>query len=137
MPRFQKTQISELYKSPLIIGKIDFRSKKKGKTIINYGKKLYKSKIYYLHPRIKYKGSKSTKLTLNIKIIKPDGTLNRSKKSPKGYTYNAKLTCDQGINTASLSGWGNNSGGSYSKGYHRIEFWYKNICVGYKKFYIN
>ena len=59
---------------------------------------------------------------LSVKFIGPDGVLMRSSNSPEGYTFS------QNINIVTVgnvtNGWGRSTGGSYSSGAYRIEFWW-------------
>ena len=96
--------------------------------IDNYGNKLYASEVKYLKPQLSYKGLSTSEkeVTLYVKILKEDGTLEKGNSSPEGYTYKYDFTVKPGSNqTATLSGWGRNSGGSYSPGQYTFEIWYK------------
>lgn len=62
---------------------------------------------------------------LFIKILEPDGTLMTGISSPEGYTMEVSPYSSQ-------SGWGSHTPGAYHPGEYKIEFWYKEICVGQK-----
>lgn len=100
--------------------------------IDNYGNKLYASEVKYLKPQLSYKGLSTSEkeVTLYVKILKEDGTLEKGNSSPEGYTYKYDFTVKPGSNqTATLSGWGRNSGGSYSPGQYTFEIWYKDKAI--------
>ena len=97
-----------------------------GSIITDYGNDLYASEIKYLKPQITYNGLRSTAVetTLLVKIITDDGTLESSSSSPEGYTFSTELTVSPGEGqTATLSGWGRNTCGSYSAGLYKYEIW--------------
>lgn len=100
--------------------------------IDNYGNKLYASEIKYLKPQLTYKGlaTSEKEVTLYVKILKEDGTLEKSSSSPEGYTYKYDFTVKPGSDQiATLFGWGRNSGGSYSPGQYSFEIWYKEKAI--------
>ena len=127
-----------LSKHLMSIYSIEFKSTNysSSTTYISYGNTLYSSLIYYLCPKISYNGAFEGNIKLSIKIIQPNGVLVTGNSSPSGYTYEQNMYCKKGYNTAELGGWGNSSGGTYSSGNYRIEFWYSNVCIGEKNFYI-
>lgn len=125
-----KTPVEDKYKSVgyMEISGISFANGDAEKHVIdNYGTKLYAGEIKYLMPRLSYKGLSSVEkdITVYIKIIKEDGTLERGTGSPEGYTYECDLSVKPGSGQfAYLTGWGRNSGGSYSSGLYGFEVWY-------------
>lgn len=103
-----------------------------GHLIDRYGARLYASEVKYLKPQLSYKGLASSEktITLYIKILKEDGSLEEGFNSPEGYTYKQEFTVKPGSNqTASLLGWGRNSGGSYSPGQYVFEIWYNDKLI--------
>ena len=109
------------------IHKIDFGTSGKGEDAETFYSTLQASEIKYLRPRIHYDGlcSKSENITLYVKIFNPDGTLKTGTNSPSGYSYSTDITVYSGNGwSKQLTGWGNNSGGSYVPGTYRIELWY-------------
>lgn len=110
------------------IHRIEFANTTKESAIIDaYGSVLTASNIKYLSPRIFCEGlvNSSKTIKVNIKIIKPDGTVMSGKTSPSGYTYSDEITIYSGSNNSiPLYGWGNESGGSYTRGTYRFELWY-------------
>lgn len=106
---------------------IDFKNSCDGVVINPYGSPLQATDIKYLYPRIHYNGlsSQSKKITIYVKLIKPDGTFFSGTSSPDGYTYANDVTIEPGKDKyLYLSGWGNESGKAYNAGNHRIEIWY-------------
>jgi len=93
---------------------------------------LHHSKITYLDFDYTVSKSKDVKNSspLYIKVIKPDGALDRGSSSPVGYSIKTTVN-------SNWSGWGSEKTGCYTAGYHMIEFWYNGRCVGRKKIYIN
>ena len=102
--------------------------------IINdYGTTLLTSKMQYLKPKVTYENLNTSvkNVVLDIKIIKPDGSLEYSSSSPDGYTQRMEREVSYGYNnTLYLIGWGNSKGGSYNSGTHYYEIW----CEGEKLF---
>ena len=120
---------------PFLINNVDFKSTNNdgSEVYLNYGEILNKSNIYYLVPRIHYTGYSNKRVTIGVKIYKPDGSLKRnSSSSPEGLTYEKTIYCYEGQNNASIGGWGNNTGNSYDSGAYRIEFWHNDKCIGSK-----
>ena len=83
--------------------------------------------IRYITPIITYNYSASATINriLNIRIINPDGNLMEGVTSPIGYTYSHTLNLNptRRVDRVSLSGWGNDSGGSFSQGTYVYEIW--------------
>lgn len=103
-----------------------------GHVIDKFGTKLYASEVKYLKPQLSYKGFASSEkdVTLYVKILKEDGSLEKGSNSPEGYTYKQDITVKPGANqTVLLLGWGRNSGGSFSPGLYGFEVWYKDRLV--------
>lgn len=99
--------------------------------IDKYGSKLYAGEVRYLQPQLSYEGLVSTEkdITLYVRILKEDGSLEEGANSPEGYTYKQELTVKPGSNKIALKGWGHSSGGSYSPGLYGFEIWYKNKLI--------
>jgi archaellum component FlaC len=99
-----------------------------GQWINKPGERLSASGIRYLGPVITYNSQVNREVTLYVKVIRPDGSLNTGNSSPSGYSYSTTGTISIGNNrTWNLTGWGNDAGGTYSPGSHRIEVWYSGI----------
>jgi hypothetical protein len=121
---------------PITITQIDFANVEKGKIIGSYGTTFNSSALKYIAPRIIYDstGNASGEITLDIKIIQPDGNIMSSSASPRGYTYNDTLEVQAGKSgeTITLIGWENEKGGTYSEGTYICEIWNngKKLYVG-------
>lgn len=103
-----------------------------GHVIDKYGAKLFASEVKYLKPQLSYKGLASNEktVTVYVKILKEDGSLEKGSSSPEEFTYKQELTVKSGSNqTALLLGWGRNSGGSFSPGQYGFEIWYKDKMI--------
>ena len=113
----------------ITITKMDFVNKdNNGKIIDSYGTTFESSTLKFLAPRITYNSIGSTGvISLNIKIIKPDGSIDVSSSSPNGYTFNTTLNvqANKKGETVTLNSWGNERGGSYSPGNYNYEIWSK------------
>lgn len=75
-----------------------------------------------------------------IKFIAPNGlstgTFN-GEKSPSGYSYKQTISLAPfWVSNHSSIGWGNKTKGIWSAGNYRIEYWYKDKCIGSKSFRI-
>ena len=106
---------------------IQFANRLDGKFINNYGEDLFSSDIRYLHAKIIYNGVADENKTVKLywKIVKPDGTISQGASSPEGYTFLNESTVYPGNNkNFYLSGWGNDTGGTFSPGSYRYEIWY-------------
>lgn len=106
---------------------IQFANRLDGKLINNYGEDLFSSDIRYLHAKIIYNGVADENKTVKLywKIVKPDGTISQGASSPEGYTFLNESTVYPGNNkNFYLSGWGNDTGGTFSPGTYRYEIWY-------------
>ncbi len=124
---------------PFVVKKIEFRSTDYYDNLkIDYGYSLYRSDCYYINPRIKYYAAKSGSYDIYIKIYTPDGSMKTGSSSPSGYcTMNKSVSIYKGNNSIELSGWGNNSGNSYSYGTYRYEIWINGEIIGSQDFYIS
>lgn len=114
--------------APFSITGMDFANTDSSLNVIgSYSTSFQASAAKYISPRITYDntGSFSGTKTLYIKIIKPDGSLERGDSSPSGYTYSCSLHINSGKKgeRVLLSGWGSSSGGSYSGGTYTCEIW--------------
>lgn len=108
-----------------------------GHIIDDYGSNLYAGDVKYLKPRLFYRGlaSDEKNISVDIKIIKEDGTLESGTKSPEGYTYSSSFDVISGTgNSIDLSGWGRNIAGSYIAGQYKFEVWYKGNILFQKGF---
>lgn len=111
--------------------------------LINPGDTLTAYNIRYLRPQIKIEtcNNINKEYKFNIKIIEPDGTVDRNyQTSPSGYSYSTTINVSvDGI--YNLNGWGNDNGGVYYSGWWKIEIWYTNPdgindCIASHRFYL-
>jgi len=111
--------------------------------LINPGDTLTAYNIRYLKPQIKIEtcNNINKEYKFNIKIIEPDGTVNRNyKTSPSGYSYSTTINIS-GDGVQAIRGWGNDQGGTYYSGWWTIEIWYTNPdgindCIKKQRFYL-
>lgn len=127
-------------KAVVEVSDIQFANVNYNNSIIdNYGSTLYDD-IKYLKPKIHYRGlNNRNSATINVKIYRPDGTLDRSKTSPSGYTNKTSLQrIDKGsFYTSELLGWGNNEGNCYAPGEYIVEIWNNGVKVASKSVIIH
>jgi membrane-bound inhibitor of C-type lysozyme len=107
---------------------MDFANTEKDRNVIGtYGVSFQDSDIRFITPRITYDytGSISVNRELNIKIINPDGSLDRGTSSPSGFSYNMTLNVQPNKRgeRVLLAGWGSESGGTYPAGTYTFEVW--------------
>lgn len=120
-----KVETSEK-KLPFTINSMTFANADYNNNIItNYGEQLY-SDMQYLLPRFSYTKTSNASETfmLQLKVIRPDGVLNKGKESPIGYTYECQVTLSEEVGTCQLISWGSTKGYSYTAGTYRYEVWY-------------
>lgn len=111
--------------------------------LTNPGDTLTAYNIRYLMPQIKIEtcNNVNKEYKFNIKIIGPDGTIERNyKTSPSGYSYSTTINIS-GDGVQAISGWGNDQGGTYYSGWWTIEIWYTNPdgindCIKKQRFYL-
>ena len=111
--------------SSLTISSVAFANTDYNRNIItNYGQQLY-TNMQYLQPKVFYKKSTlgTTKIKLQVKIIRPDGTVIRGKTSPVDYTFAQEVNLSGTNGYIELMGWGNNEGRVYSEGDYKYEIW--------------
>ena len=89
------------------------------------------SDVRYLTPVWTYNSLISGEFTFFVRIINPDGTINRnSSTSPTGFSYSSKQWIERGQSKElNLSGWGNESVSNYSRGQYTIELWLEDFCL--------
>ncbi len=97
-----------------------------------YGQAYLSSELYYLTPRITYSAQNDETITVGVKVLRPDGTLSGDEENE--YSYTVDLTTRPGDgNTALLSGWGTNSGGTFEAGEYTVEVWVKGKLLATQK----
>ena len=112
---------------PFIIRSVEFANTDyDGNVLTGFGKQLY-TDVQYLKPRIAYKkqAPASESLTFKVKILRPDGTLERGTSSPAGYTFEHTVNVWGQSGTCELTGWGNREGNAYQAGRYHYEIWHE------------
>lgn len=105
---------------------------KNGDWIDECGSVLYNSEIFYLRPRIYYDGlvKDDKSITVDIKIIEPDGVSVKGQDSPSSYTYSYSFTVYSGKdNIETFNGYGNQFGTFYTPGTYGFELWYQGNMI--------
>lgn len=122
---------------PIIITKVEVANTYYGGDIeTDYGEKIYSWTTMYLKPKIYYKLVGEPKsITLRVKLYDSSGDLSQGKSSPSDCSFTRDLYVSN-TGVAVLSGWGNSQRGNYRSGWYRFEFWYGDMCLGSKRFYI-
>src|SRR5262249_39203474 len=126
-------------KWPLIITNIKLRNENKdGKAIGNYTTSFSFSDVRYISWYVtlqnSFEGIKPLSGKLGVKYIRPDGTFDQGSSVPKGFSQMKDIYL-VGSNEET-AGRGNESGGSYVIGTHRIEFWWEGKKVGETSFFV-
>ena len=94
------------------------------KVITSYGGQLYQD-TKYLKAKLDIKRSTeaSENVKLQMKILRPDGTMIRGNGSPTGYTFEQDVLLTGKSSRFFTLGWGNNEGTAYTPGTYTYEFW--------------
>jgi hypothetical protein len=103
------------------------------------GGSLSASQMRFLIPVITYDSLINENIYLYVRIINPDGSVNRNPStSPVDYTYSHVYQVSRGKEKSlELQGWGSDSGGVYSRGLYTVEVWYADVCLRSEKVKIN
>ncbi|GHT52150.1 hypothetical protein FACS1894106_0220 [Spirochaetia bacterium] len=104
------------------------------------GSTLNASQMRYFTPVITYTSMISDTITFDIKIIKPNGEVQRNQNTaPQGYSHTDTIKISKGVNQyLFLSGWGDaNTNSIYYAGTWTIEVWYKGVCLKSEKVKLN
>jgi cell division protein FtsB len=122
---------------PFIIESIDFSNDtKNGNKIDDYTNRFTYSRIRYISPRVKIiplvnESQFSKSVTIYVKLIEPNGSINRNPSiSPRGYTYKSEDNIYSSTEYLYVGGWGNDNGGTYEIGTHRVEIWCNGKLIG-------
>lgn len=93
-------------------------------TLTGYGQQLY-SNMQYLTGKVSYRkqSAASETITLQVKIIKPNGVINRGSTSPTDYSFEQKVVISGKEGVFEMLGWGSTSGKSYPPGTYHYEIW--------------
>ena len=109
---------------------------KGGKIQTNYGQTIYSSETMYLHPRIRYKSYANRSYKFDVKWIMPDGTTDKDKNSPVGYSCSNSYSLSYGEGSKNLNGWGGETKGYWKAGKYAIEIWCNGTLLKRKEFRI-
>ncbi len=111
---------------------VEFADKDKSGTVISdFGSTLYTT-TQYLAPKVTYLNlvPEAKKIRLDYRIIDPNGTTQKGKTSPDGYTYYTEIPVSGDMSGAKyygLLGWGSEAGTAYqTPGNYTFEIW----CAG-------
>jgi tetratricopeptide (TPR) repeat protein len=98
--------------------------------------KLLSSQCYYVVFQLDVNYLRNEKATVGVKLFTND-KLKTGTPSRDGFTYTHDVIgSEPGKTIVKLSGWGNNSGDSWSVGQHRIELWYNGEKIAEDSFRI-
>lgn len=92
--------------------------------LTGYGQQLY-SDMQYLTGKVSYRKQFATQetVTLQVKIIRPNGTIDRGNTSPAEYSFEQKVTISEKEGVFEMLGWGSTSRKSYPPGTYHYEIW--------------
>ena len=127
---------------PIIITNIQTANTYQGGVVeTDYGNTIFSKNTMYLRPKITYKGLKSGRIKVFVKLYKVSNKTHtlrmRNDDQPTTYSYIQDIDISEGDNkTYELIGWGNEEKGNYSRGSYRWEIWYGNYCLGVAPFEI-
>lgn len=115
---------------PLVINRIEMGNVYYDGTIeTNFGNSIYSSNTMYLKPKIYYTGLNAGSITLDVKLINPNGVLSTGKISAGGYSYSCSVNVSQGVSSVLLTSWGGEKKGHWSSGTYRLEVWCRGVCL--------
>ncbi len=107
-----------------------------GKNVIPYDEKLVKSKCFYICFKIDVNILRSERAKIGVKLF-TNGKLITGQGSKEGFTYFENVGGKNiGKNFYYISGWGTDSGDSWSVGSHEIEIWYEGNKIAEGSFYV-
>lgn len=110
---------------------------KKGRLKSVYDEPLYTEDTRCIKPRITYCGVPQQQIyTLDVKVFRADGTLDRNKKSPEGYSFSTTCTLYPGTNTCELPVWGTGKSKAYPEGEYTLQLWHEGKILCSTKFYV-
>ena len=116
---------------PIAISNIELRNGTE-----QYGEKIYSSNSTYIYSQINVHSLIDKTVDIFVKFYGPNG-MSATDKSPSGYTFKSTLNVKKNQTvTFSLQGWGSGKKGYWKSGSYRIEYWYKDFCLGKKSFRI-
>jgi len=129
-------QILKVEYAPIAIYDIKIaNSDQEGNIVTDYDLPIYSDNTYYLKPKIFYKSNVKSKVSLQLKYFKSDGSLIIGDTSHEGYSTKVDLITN-GDESRSLIGWGSKTKGNWATGRCRLEIWYEDVCIASKNFFI-
>ncbi len=125
-----QTRLPEIYS-------IEIRNETyEGEAITDYGEKIYSSETMYIAPRIHYKSYANREHRIDVKWIKPDGSIDKGSSSPSRYSQSKNYYFKEGKWIKELDGWGRKTKGSWKAGDYAIEIWCEGTLLKRKEFTI-
>ena len=107
-----------------------------GKKIIPYDEKLFRSKCFFINFKVDVNILRVENVRIGVKLF-TNGRLETGQGSKDGYTFYEDINAkDLGKNFYYFSGWGSDTGNSWSVGNHDIELWYKGNKIAEDSFYV-
>ena len=102
----------------------------------DYGATIFSNSTTYIYSRISIHSLIDKAVDIYVKFYTPYG-LSSNSDSPQGYSFKSSTSLKRNlITTLEVSGWGSSTKGHWESGSYRIEYWYKDICLGTKSFIV-
>lgn len=98
---------------------------------------LYDKYVRYVGLKLKIEALGEQTLDFFVKYLRPNGDLNNSKNSPKGYTLLVHKDVTLNTKDIDLLGWGNSDQCTYEVGTHCIEVWVNDCVICRKRFTVD
>ena len=101
----------------------------------DWGDPIYSSNTTYIYSRMKAHSLTDGSVDIFVKFYTPNGLSRSSSGDTYSYSCSVNLQKNQAT-TIYANGWGGDTKGFWKSGSYRIEFWYKDICLGAKYYTI-
>ena len=115
------------------ITKVEFANSDEDGNFINpYGFTRYDADIRLLRPRISYNSliDEPKYVTIDCKIVSPQGKILQNEDSPNGYTYTCGVWVQDGTDKKiQLPAWGSTYGDYYQAGDYQLELWFEDKLI--------
>ena len=104
-----------------------------------YGETIYSSNTTFIYSRMTAYSLIEGEYDIYIKFFTPSGlSTGRNMGVPSDFSYKSTVSLKQNSSTTIyIEGWGNQNKGNWKSGFYRIEYWFNDIKLGTKYFYIN
>lgn len=104
-----------------------------------YGGPIYSSSTDYVFSRMKAHSLIEGTVDILVKFYTPYGLSTGSKADvPTGFSYKSSVSLQKNqTSIIYINGWGGDDKGHWKSGSYRIEYWYKDICIGTKYYTIH